>query len=242
VVRHGREPDRKGADPDRHAVTGPAIRLVMGSVAGSLGLSALGFAGMGGPDALASSVSPVRVGGPGLTQTEPGLARPPHLLFRDGPPARVTGGFGEDSCYACHWEGTENDETGVLAVHGFPGAYDPGVAYDLEVVLARPGMAVAGFQLATRHEGDGSQAGELGVPADETQRVTVLVEREIHFAQHLLPGTQLTSPDTARWMVRWTAPEEPHAQVLLHLSAVAGDGDSSQMGDAVYTLELQSRP
>lgn len=161
-------------------------------------------------------------------------------LFRDGPPARVTGGFGEDSCFACHWEGKQNDGVGRLDVLGFPATFDPGRSYRLQVELARHGMKAAGFQLAVRHATDTAQAGDIAVPPDEDGRIAVISEQDVLFAQHLLPGTSVDGSGTARWHLDWTAP--PHGgTVLLHVSAVAGDADESQMGDYVYTLELESQ-
>ena len=165
-----------------------------------------------------------------------------HIPFRDGPPARVTGGFGEDSCYACHWDGAENDEAGSLTVDDFPDRYEAGAVYDLEVAVAHPNLEVAGFQLAVRRAEDGAQAGRLQVGVGEEDRVRILTDREIDFAHHLLPGIEPSGGNAARWGVRWMAPEVPDGAVLLHVSAVAGDGDDSQMGDAVYTIELESRP
>jgi hypothetical protein len=39
-----------------------------------------------------------------------------------------------------------------------------------------------------------------------------------------------------RWKLSWTAPETA-GKIFAHAAAVAGDGDESQSGDHVYTLE-----
>ncbi|MGQ0428449.1 MAG: hypothetical protein ACT4UQ_00710 [Gammaproteobacteria bacterium] len=83
--------------------------------------------------------------------------------------------------------------------------------YELELALRRPGMAIAGFQLAIRNDGDGTRAGELAIPQAEESHTALLAERGVQFVQHRL----------AR-------------------SAAAGDGDESQAGDYVYTLEAVS--
>jgi hypothetical protein len=160
-------------------------------------------------------------------------------LFKDGPPARVTGGFGEDSCFACHFDGTENDGRGTFSVAGLPAGFVPSETYPLVLTLSRPGMAVAGFQLAVRHAGDGSAAGTLAVPPEEDGRVGLLHERHVPFAHHHSGGIDLAAPGTGRWMVFWTAPASG-GRVLVHAAAVAGDGDDSQMGDHVYTVELET--
>ncbi|MGH8131350.1 MAG: choice-of-anchor V domain-containing protein [Steroidobacteraceae bacterium] len=162
------------------------------------------------------------------------------LHFRDGPPASVTGGFGEDSCQVCHFGDSVNDAGGRLSLHGFPERYTPGKIYEFELALSRPKMAAAGFELAIRHAGDRTQAGRIAVSADDEASVGLLDERGVQFAHHLQADA---APDakTVRWQLSWTAPEVA-APVVVHASAVAGDGDESQLGDYVYTLEAAAGP
>jgi hypothetical protein len=183
---------------------------------------------------VALPVLAVALAGPGSARSTPGPATLAH--FPDGPPARVTGGFGEDTCGACHFDFGYAPAQGRAEVAGFPGCYSPGAAYDLEVVLEDPGMAVAGFQLAVRFEADGTQAGILAAAPEHATAVAVVVDRDVAFAQHTLDGSALPAPGAAHWRIRWTAP--PGAdRVLLHAAMVAGDGDRSQDGDVVYTVE-----
>jgi hypothetical protein len=204
-------------------------------------------------------------------------ALPPTALpaFRDGPPGRVTGGFGEDTCAACHFQdntagaggaagdgaaetaagaggaagdgaaetaaGAPGGPLGSLVVEGWAGCYQPGSTHSLLVTLHHPGMAAGGFQLAVRFAADTTQAGELEVPEPERDRVAILLERGTRFAHHTLEGSGPVRPDEARWTLGWVAPAEGGA-VRLHVAAVAGDGDDSQLGDTVYTLELASDP
>ena len=74
----------------------------------------------------------------------------PRVSFRDGPPAAVTGGFGEDSCLACHFENALNEPGGSLVLSGLPDSYEPGNEYALSLTLERPALRVAGFQLSAR--------------------------------------------------------------------------------------------
>lgn len=163
------------------------------------------------------------------------------LHFRDGPPARVTGGFGEDSCVACHFGNELNESRGQLMLGGFPGIYEPGASYELELALARPGMAVAGFQLAIRGDPGRTQAGTVAVPATEQSHTGLLAERGVQFVQHRLGRPAPGTDGLVRWKLSWTAPEGG-GRVVLHAAAVAGDGDESQAGDYVYTLEAASTP
>lgn len=166
-----------------------------------------------------------------------GLNGHPVFAFEDGPPPRVTGGFGEDSCVACHWD-DENDGVGELVLSGLPEAFEPGATYRVQLTLTRTDMPVAGFQMAIRHAADASQAGSFAVPDGEGDRVAVVTDQEVEFVQHRLEGTRLDTPGEARWTVDWQAPESDGA-VLVHVSALAADGDRSQLGDFVYTLELK---
>jgi hypothetical protein len=163
----------------------------------------------------------------------------PLPAFKDGPPARVTGGFGEDSCYACHFDGEPNPEPGRLSIEGVPGRFEPGVAYTLRVTLSHPGMAVGGFQLAARYVESGEQAGTVEAGEDEEGRVGVLSDRGIDYIHHLLGGTEPTAPDTAHWSVVWRAPASG-GEVVFHAAGLAGDGDESQIGDHVFTTEVRT--
>jgi hypothetical protein len=163
------------------------------------------------------------------------------LHFQDGPPASVTGGFGEDSCLACHSGNPQNHAAGGLALTGFPERYMPGATYDLELTLSRqPALAAAGFQLAIRFA-DKTQAGTIRVPTEDEARIGLLDERGVQFAHHLLAETVPAATETVRWKLSWIAPGAT-GPVTLHAAAVAGDGDESQAGDYVYTLEIAAEP
>jgi hypothetical protein len=158
------------------------------------------------------------------------------LHFRDGPPAQVTGGFGGDSCIACHSGNALNDDAGQLTLQEFPERYTPGTTYDFELTLSRPpAIAAAGFQLAVRLA-DSTQAGSILVPAEDQARIALLDERGVRYAHHRLVEPAPPASGTVRWKLSWTAPEAV-GEIFVHAAAVAGDGDESQLGDHVYTLE-----
>lgn len=161
------------------------------------------------------------------------------LHFRDGPPAQVTGGFGGDSCIACHSGNALNDDAGRLTLEGFPERYTPGATYELELTLSRtPAITAAGFQLAVRRA-DSTQAGTIQVPTENPARIAILDERGVQYAHHRLAKPAAPPAETVRWTLSWTAPEDA-GEILVHAAAVAGDGDESQTGDHVYTLEKAS--
>jgi hypothetical protein len=193
----------------------------------------------------AAALGVLALGGLGFAGTRAGAEPPPGVYghsvaaaFPDGAPARVTGGFGEDSCFACHWEGQENDGVGRLVIEGVPERYEPGEPYELAIEISRPGMTLGGFQLAARMAADTLQAGTFSVRDADAGRVAVVTDRGVQFVQHTEAGTALSGEDRVRWRVNWTAPES--GRVVFHVSAVAGDGDRSQMGDHVYTLAAGS--
>ena len=158
------------------------------------------------------------------------------LHFRDGPPAQVTGGFGGDSCIACHSGNAPNDDAGQLMLRGFPERYTPGTTYDLELTLSRqPAITAAGFQLAVRLA-DSTQAGTISVPADDRARVALVDERGVQYAHHQLAEPAPSASESVRWKLSWTAPQAA-GEIFVHAAAVAGNGDESQTGDFVYTLE-----
>jgi hypothetical protein len=162
------------------------------------------------------------------------------LHFKDGPPARVTGGFGEDTCLACHSGNVLNDAAGSLGLTGFPERYVPGRRYELELALSRPaGIATAGFQLAVRLDTGNARAGTIEVPDSDAADVALLDERGVQFAHHRRPDAARADAGTFRWKMAWTAPEGA-GEVVLHAAAVAGSGDESQLGDYVYALAAKS--
>jgi hypothetical protein len=160
--------------------------------------------------------------------------------YMDGPPPGFSGGFGEQSCHACHFAEDPNQPPGTLLLSGIPGRYTPGESYPLTVTLARPGMALGGFQLTSRFEESGSQAGELLLEDGDAERIAVTTDGEVQYAHHRRAGAALVAPDTARWTVLWQAPPAAGA-VRFDAAANAADGDDSIYGDHVYTAAKSVR-
>ena len=174
-----------------------------------------------------------------LAASSPGAAPP--SPSREGPIPGFSGGFGESSCNACHFDGDLNEAPGSLVLSGVPGQ-----AYSLTLTLTRPRIAVGGFQLTVRFEEGGGQAGSVAAAHDDG-RIEVTLDRGVQYAHHLRAGTSLAAPDTARWTLVWTAPTEVGGDrtggaVLVHAAANAGDGDDSQLDDRVYTTVAASQP
>lgn len=159
--------------------------------------------------------------------------------YPDQPVPAHTGGFGEPTCRACHFDGGLNEPGGTLAVEGWPEAVMPDSTYPLAVRLERAEMARAGFQLAIR-AGDGAQAGALR-PADARSAVTETPDG-VQYLHHTLDGTALTEAQSAVWSFTWTPPDSLPARLVFHVAANAANGDASEFGDWIYADSLALAP
>lgn len=158
------------------------------------------------------------------------------LHYSDRPPLAHTGGFGEPTCRACHFDQPLNAPNGSLAIEGLPNAYTAGQRYRLTVRLQRPEMGRGGFQLSARFA-SGAQAGSLRA-ADEQRATIVQVDSTgVQYAAHTRAGTEPVAPDTARWVLEWTAPDTTAGPVLVHVAANAANFDASEFGDFIYTAQ-----
>jgi len=163
--------------------------------------------------------------------------------FPDGPPPAHTGGFGEPTCRACHFDGDLNTEGGGLVLGGIPTAYAPGERYRITVTLRRGEMKRGGFELAARFaEGAaaGRQAGSLRA-LDERVKVTEGTPGGVQYASQARPGVQVTEAGRIAWVVEWTAPPRTAGPIVFHAAGNSANGDESQFGDFVYTATQTSR-
>ncbi len=169
----------------------------------------------------------------------------PEAAYLDGPPPAHTGGFGDDTCHACHFENDLDAPGGSLTLGGVPDTFDASATYRITVSLERPGMGRAGFQLAARvSEGDivGESAGVLQT-LDGDERVQVVAGPDgVTYAQHTEPGTALTDPESTFWTFEWRPPAGGTASVTFHAAANAANDDASEFGDFIYTASATTRP
>ena len=156
--------------------------------------------------------------------------------YADGPPLGYTGGFGERTCAFCHSD-FEPSADG-LALSGLPEGYQPGASYRLSLALADELMDVAGFETAIRFA-DGARAGRQAgalVPADTL--ATATDSAGVTYVHHRPSGVR-TPEGRARWTLLWTAPARG-GRVTLQPVANAANGDSSPLGDVIYTTVAES--
>jgi hypothetical protein len=161
--------------------------------------------------------------------------------YADGAPPGFSGGFGEDSCRACHFYAELNLAPGRLAIANVPERFVAGERYQLTITLTRPGMKLAGFQLSARFKDKGGQAGVLAAAAGEEKRVRIDVDSNVQYANQRREGGTAVAADTINWLVSWTAPTTT-APVVFHVAANAADGDESTRGDYIYTTSAESSP
>ncbi|TVP77481.1 MAG: hypothetical protein EA352_03580 [Gemmatimonadales bacterium] len=156
-----------------------------------------------------------------------------------------TGGFGEPDCSFCHFDGELDQEPGTFELAGLPeDGWVPGREYELVLTLSHPDLVLAGFQLAVRFasgELEGEQAGDLA--AGRGQQTETPTRSRVRYLGHTAEGTEPDRDGERSWSFRWTAPEEVGAgPVRFNASGNAADGDGSEFGDLVYTLELDLPP
>jgi hypothetical protein len=159
---------------------------------------------------------------------------------RDRPPLAVTGGFNETTCQLCHSEADVDDGSGTLEIAGVPATYTAGESYAIRLTLVHEGMSASGFEIAARFEPAGAQAGTLAVPDDEKGRMDVATEVGVQYAFQLYDGSNPVAKDTARWTIKWTAPQDSGA-VIFHAVGNAANNDNSPLGDYIYTAKVATR-
>lgn len=171
--------------------------------------------------------------------------------YLDGPPPGHTGGFGEPACQRCHFDAPVDSGPGGLSVRGLPATYRPGASYEIRVALASPGLGRAGFELALRCAGEGSRGRQAGALRAAGPRSEVVPgkggpftgDTAVSYARHTEAGSRPAGPDSAVWRLRWRAEVAPSCgPVLLHAAANAANGDASEFGDRIHTLEARTEP
>jgi hypothetical protein len=158
----------------------------------------------------------------------------------DRPPPAHTGGFGEPTCHACHFEADVNTGQGSLTLAGLPLEYVGGTTYTITITLAQQGLAAGGFQLSARFA-DGTQAGTLARPLRDSARVAITTAGAVQYIHHVYAGTRRSAPDTIRWRIWWTAPATG-GPIMFHVAANAADDDASPLGDMIHATSLRTVP
>ncbi len=171
-----------------------------------------------------------------LAVTGAAVAVPAAVPSVEPAPLGFTGGFGEESCVACHIGSDVNAFDGRVTVEGLPNRFEPGGEYLLTVILEAEGTEVAGFQVTSRYAEGASRGASAGVFVPTDGRVEVSDSAGVSYAHHTRAGSLGHGPDRASWSLVWTAPTRAEP-VAIHVAANSGNGDNSPLSDLVYTAE-----
>jgi len=158
--------------------------------------------------------------------------------YADGAPAGFSGGFGEQSCHACHFQFDLNSGPGRLTLAGLPERIVPGERYPFTVTLTRPGIKLAGFQLTARRKDGAAQAGTLAPAPGEQERIGVDVQGDLQYASQRRAGAAPAAADMATWSLVWTAPTRG-GPIVFNVAANAANADDTAEGDYVYTTAVE---
>lgn len=159
---------------------------------------------------------------------------PTWLVFPEHLAGAYSGGFGEQTCQTCHFDYDLNMEEGALELLGIDNQVKPGKEYELEVVVSRPDMGAAGFQLTARFE-DGSQAGTFVL--NDKVILTPNTPGQIEYLQHAIRNIDPQNGSKV-WSFTWKAPENSDQPIIFNLAANAANGDESAFGDYILVREL----
>ncbi len=158
------------------------------------------------------------------------------IASASGPVPARTGGFGEMTCYQCHWDNPLNDTAGRISLSGVPETFTPGERYLITVAIAHPELVKGGFQMSARFE-DGKNAGTFRSP-DELTTPVPDDDGRVTYIQHTGLGSKTATEGQSRWNVEWTAP--PAGARSSFTWPERGNGDASR--SATSSTRRRRRP
>lgn len=158
------------------------------------------------------------------------------LAYSTGPDPRHTGGFGEETCTACHKSFELNSGRtlgGTFVIEGVPRQYQTGESYPLSVTISHPGQRRWGFQLTARFRASGAQAGLL---IDDGLENRVTESGGLQYLHHIEAGTREgVSDGPVSFFFTWVAPAEDRGAVVFNAAGNAANGNHEPTGDFIYT-------
>lgn len=172
--------------------------------------------------------------------------------YRSGAPLRSTGTIdGGRDCSSCHnsFGGANSDSRGVIAIENLQ-PYVPGVTQNLRVTLSHPTASSWGFQLTARFvTGDGTlKAGSFAAGSGDSQvacddgsqagskgpcQLSQYEWLEHSLAPRTANGVGYSFP------FQWTPPADEKGDITFYVAMVAGDGNSNELNDRVYTATFR---
>lgn len=152
--------------------------------------------------------------------------------FASGPDPDVNGRRPGQTCnqLGCHVGNPLNAAGGSVTLSGLPAEYVPGTTYNLQVVVARTGQRVFGFQLSAVT----AQEQQAGTFANTTNRTSIVQgPGGIRYIQHNLIATS-TNPN-GTFNLSWTAPSPAVGPIRFNVAGNAANGNGNESGDFIYT-------
>ncbi len=168
--------------------------------------------------------------------------------FSSGPPARRTGGTGDQLCVACHGGTAANGGPGSVKITLPAGAtYTPGTKQRIMVTVSDPDQVRWGFQLTARLNSDltNGRAGDLTPTDANTQircdsgNIGTCKAGEVQFIEHTQPGTRNGTKTGATFEFDWMPPAAGAGSVTFYVAGNAANGNGSSSGDRIYTSSMQ---
>ena len=161
----------------------------------------------------------------------------PAVPTLEGPPPGFTGGFGEQSCIACHLGSDVNAFGGRVVVEGLPSAYTRDAEYTLTILLEAEETQAAGFQITSRYTGGAGWGRNAGRLYAIDARVAITDSAGVSYAHQSREGSKTLFSDGSSWSVLWVAPSEG-GPITISVAANSANADNSPLSDLVYTAEV----
>jgi len=161
------------------------------------------------------------------------------LATSTGPPdahtgAPLAGGGTELDCTKCHDDFDVDSGPGLFSIEA-PVAYEPGLTYEIRVLLSQTGQVRWGFEL-TAIDDSLIGAGQFLAGSDGFSQVSQAGTRE--YVKQTSAGTADGQPDEQEWAFTWTAPATDIGPITLHAAGVAANSTGGTSGDDVYTTSV----
>jgi len=155
--------------------------------------------------------------------------------FSSGPPDDFCGNPPDlNYCTLCHTSFPLNSGDGTLALQGLPAQFEPGMTYDLSVILGDPEQLRWGFELTVIND-LAERAGTLAIVDPTNTQLSGGSVRD--FVKHTFAGTFPDTPGPTSWPFRWTAPFDEE-QVTFYVAGNASNNSASPAGDYIYAISM----
>jgi len=148
--------------------------------------------------------------------------------------APALGGGTEADCTACHSGFPLNSGPGSLSISA-PETYEPGVIYEINVLLVQTGRIRWGFEITAIDE-ELIGAGALLPNLDGETQVSLSGTRE--YLKQTSSGSADGQLDQKQWTFSWTAPPTDVGSISFYAAGVAADSTGGSSGDDVYTTSV----